>query len=176
MNKLIKSVVLASSIGALSGVSYAATQGTLGATSTGDFLITAVLQDLVRVSSLDDLNLGTYSGTGPLAGSEAFCVYRNGSGAYDATVTGDGGDGLGSTFDLYDGSANYMAYTVTYNGNAILSGGTTGTEAGNSSLQDCGGANVANNATIAVSIAAPVLQASPTGTYTGTVTVLIAPQ
>jgi hypothetical protein len=170
MKKFIRTALI-STLAGVAASSMAATQGTLGATSTGNFLITAVLQDLVQVSSLDDLNLGTYPGTGALSGSEGFCVYRNGTGAYTATLTGSG---AASAFTIASG-ANTMAYTVTYNGSAIITGGTTATQAGNSSVTDCGGANVANNATIAVNITQAVLQASPTGTYTGTLTILVSP-
>lgn len=175
MKNIAKKTLLALTIGSAANLSFAALQqGTLGATSTGSFDITAVLQDLVQISSLDNLALGTYTGTGDMTGSESFCVYRNGTGQYQATVTGSYNAGAGSGFVLSDGT-NTMAYTVTYNGTGIASGGVTATQAGNASLQDCGGANVANNATIGVTVPAATLQGSPTGTYTGTVTILIGP-
>lgn len=175
MKRIIRNSLAVFALASMAGAGHAApVQGSLGATSTGSFDIDVTLQDLVQISSLDDLSLGTYSGIGNATGSEAFCVYRNGTGQYTATVTGSYNAGAGSGFSVYS-AGNTMAYTATYNGNAIASGGTTGTEIGNSSLQDCGGSNVANNATIAVTIPAATLQASPTGTYVGTVTILINP-
>lgn len=174
MNKIIRNSLIVLATASTATVGHAATQGTLGATSTGSFVIDVTLQDLVQISSLDDLSLGTYSGTGNATGSEAFCVYRNGTGQYTATVTGTYNAGAGTGFSVYS-AGNTMAYTVTYNGNAILHGGTTITELGNTSVQDCGGLNVGNNATIGVTIPQATLQAAPTGTYTGTVTILISP-
>lgn len=167
---LTKKLLLASAM-SLPLLAQAAVQGSLGATSSGSFSITAVLQDLVQVSSLDDLNLGTYSGSGNLTGTEGFCVYRNGTGAYTATLTGSGAS---NAFTIASG-ANTMPYTITYNGTAITTGGTTATQTGNSTLTDCGGDDVANNATIVVDIDSTVLQSRPSGTYTGTLTILINP-
>lgn len=158
---------------ATSSLTYAATQGTLGSTSTGDFDIIVALQDLVQISRLDDLNFGTYGGTGALNGAEQFCVYRNGTGAYQVTLTGSG---AGSAFTIANG-ANTMAYTATYNdgtGAVPVTSGTVITgRAGHATSTNCG---AADNSTVNISIAESVLQANPTGTYQGTLTLLVGPE
>ena len=173
--KIMKSVKigLASlALGLLANTANSATDGALDPiNSTGDFLITAVLGDLIRISSMDDMTLPAFTGVGNISNTEAFCVYRNGTGLYQATLTGSG---AGNAFTITDGT-NTMAYTVTYNATPVAAGGTVGPETGNTALTDCGGVNVANNATVGVTIAEAVLLASPAGTYTGTLTIVVAP-
>ena len=41
---------------------FAATQGTLGATSTGSLNITLTIDQLVQISALNDIALGNYTG------------------------------------------------------------------------------------------------------------------
>jgi hypothetical protein len=172
-NTAIKSAVLGCTL-LCSLPSPAATQGTLGATSTGTLNISATLQDLVIISGLADIALGTYSGTGNMTGQSTFCVYRNGTGNYSATLTGDG-PGF-----LIKSGANTLAYTATFTHGATPVAATSGTVmgtalaplSGNSTSQTCGGGT---NGNISISISQAAAQAAPSGAYTGTLTVLIAP-
>lgn len=170
--KTMKLGLLAGAL-AVSSTAFSANDGTLGATSQGDFEIIVALQDLVQISRLDDLNFGTYAGTGALNGAENFCVYRNGTGAYQATLTGDG---TSNAFTIASGG-NTMPYTVTYDDGSGAVAATTGTvitgQSGSSTSIDCGSSD---NTTVNISIAESVLQASPTGTYQGTLTILIGPE
>ncbi|MCW9015528.1 MAG: hypothetical protein OQJ89_01045, partial [Kangiellaceae bacterium] len=70
-SRLVKTTLFA--LGVASSSVMAATQGTLGTTSTGTLDITLDIDNLMRVSNLDDINLGTYAGAGNLTGSDAFC-------------------------------------------------------------------------------------------------------
>ena len=153
---------------------FAATDGSLGATSTGDLLITATIPGLIQISNLDDISLGTYTGSGGLSGSDTVCVYRNGASTYDVTATTSGA-GTGS-FVLTDGSNN-IAYTVTYddgNGATTMTYGTALTNRQNASTTStsCGGST---NATVAVSVADADLQGKPAGTYSSTLVLVVAP-
>ena len=53
------------------GNAFAATQGTLGATSQGSLVITLTIDPLVQISALNDIALGTYTGGGKSKG-----IYR----------------------------------------------------------------------------------------------------
>lgn len=178
MKKIIRNSLSALALASVANLGHAAlVQGTLGATSTGSLDIDVSIQNLVLISGLNNISLGTYNGTDPsLTGSDSFCVYRNGSGSYTATVSGSYNAGAGTGFLVYGGTgSDTMAYTVTYNGTGITHGSTTATQTGNSSSQSCVG-DVGNvNATIGVTIQGSVLQAAPTGNYLGTITILISP-
>ena len=73
---------------------FAATQGTLGATSTGSLNITLTIDALVQISALDDIPLGNYTGGANMTGADDLCVYSN-TGGYEITATGDDGAGGG---------------------------------------------------------------------------------
>ena len=95
----------------------AATQGTLGATSTGTAAVSLTIAQQYQISGLSDLAFGTYSGSGALTSNEDVCVYTNDTTKnYHVLVT----DSAGS-FEVVNGSNN-IPFTVAWN-NAI---GTTG--------------------------------------------------
>ena len=154
---------------------YAATQGTLGATSQGTLDITLTINNLVQISALDDIALGAYTGVANMTGVDDLCVYSN-NGGYDITATGDG---AGGAFELTGGSAN-IPYTVAW---ATTAGATTGTsltagvvlanQGGTFTTPDCGGAD---NATVIVTVDDVDLASAPADSYTGVLTLLVAPQ
>lgn len=158
--------------------SSAATQGTLGTTSTGSSIISATIQDAIIITGLTDISLGSYSGTGAMTASTNYCVYRNGTGKYSATLTGSGGITAG--FYIKNGAIAEMAYTVTLSDGgapiAATSGSTIGTAlaplSGNATSQNCGGGT---NGTIAVTISQAAAQAAPSGVYSGLLTILVSP-
>ena len=75
---------------------FAATDGTLGATSQGTLEITLTIDPLVQISALDDIPLGNYTGAGNMTGGDDLCVYSN-NGGYHITATGNGN---GQAFEL----------------------------------------------------------------------------
>jgi hypothetical protein len=160
---------------ALAGTTNAATQGTLGATSQGTLDITLSIDPLVQITDLDDIDLGTYSGTGPLAGSDDICVYSN-NGGFDITATGSG---AAQAFTLA-GTSTTIPYTVQW---ANTSGATTGTamttgtplsgQTATFSGPNCGGGT---NTTVIVTVGDTDLSVAPTDTYAGILTLLVAPQ
>ena len=88
---------------------FAASDGTLGATSQGSLNITVSINNLVQISHLNDIALGTYTGLGSMTGADDLCVYSN-NGGYDITATGNGASGA---FRLIGASAN-IPYTVEW--------------------------------------------------------------
>jgi hypothetical protein len=159
---------------------HAATDGLLAATSEGDLTITADITDFVMVTGLDDIYLGSFDPVTPtsLSGSSAFCVYRNGTGAYNATLSGSSTGPNTTGFYIASSATSEMAYTVTYDDGSGAVAATDGTAVtgliGNSTETDC--AIGGDNATIQVDIADSVATAAETGNYTGLLTVLISPE
>ena len=156
---------------------FAATQGTLGATSTGSLNITLTIDALVQISALDDIPLGNYTGGANMTGADDLCVYSN-TGGYEITATGDDGAG-GSAFELVGTSAN-IPYTVEWADTAGAGTGTaltTGTpltgQGGTFTTPDCGGVD---NARVIVTVNSTDLGAAPADNYLGVLTLLVAPQ
>lgn len=170
MKKMIKAIAASSLLVASAGV-FAATQGSLGATSSGSVDINVTITDVVQISGLTDANFGTYvAGTGDLTNNGTACVYRNGTGLYQMTVST-----TGSVLEVSDGT-NAIPYALTINGTPITASGQVLTgQAGNAVDPTCGGGT---NATIDVVIAETDLQAAPSSAtaYTSTVTMLVAPE
>ena len=88
---------------------FAATQGTLGATSQGSLDITLTIDQLVQISALNDIALGNYTGGANMTGVDDLCVYSN-IGGYQITATGDG---TGSAFHLIGAGAT-IPYAVEW--------------------------------------------------------------
>jgi len=88
---------------------FAATPGTIGATSTGTLEIDLTIADEVRISNLEDIDLGQFAGANLTGGSPA-CVYRSGTGNYQITGSGSGTAGA---FTLAGGGAT-VAYSVDF--------------------------------------------------------------
>src|SRR5690554_3097796 len=92
---------------------FAASDGTLGTTSTGTSDITIEVPELVMLTGVADLTLNPYAG-GDVDLSDDVCVYTNDpDGQYLVTLTGDGGAGS-DEFSITDGSAE-MVYTAYWN-------------------------------------------------------------
>ena len=174
MRNVVKTAVLVSAI-VTSGTVFAATQGTVGGTSTGDLDITVTVNDAVRISNLTDI-VATFDGTNDVVETSAACVYRNGTGNYQITASGDG---AGSAFTITDGVAAPIPYTVTYDDGSGASAMTstvalTGQTGGDGTSPVCTGTG--NNGTIEVTVTAASLLGAPASTYAGTLTLTVAPE
>ncbi len=162
--------------GASVAPAYAATQGAVGSSSTGTSVISVVVSPLARITAIDDVSFGTWSGSGALSATDDVCVWTTG-GAYSITATGGG---TGGAFTLADGS-NEVSYSVTWDDVAGSSSGTSLTAGSGLSGQtssatstDCTGGSM--TATLGVSIAEGDLSGAPSGNYSGTLTLVIAPE
>ena len=153
----------------------AASDGTLGATSSGQSTVTLTVADRVQISNVADIALGAYAGSGNLVGQAGYCVYRNGGDNYSVTLTtGDGSfqvtsatasESIAFTAKLDDDSDASDGAAATYN--------TAVTGLVGSSATDCGGSN---NGSVEVTFAQAAMQAASSASdYTATMTILVQP-
>lgn len=158
---------------------FAANDGVVGATSEGDLDISLTILDEVRISNLADITLGTFTGA-DLVGSSGACVYRNGTGLYEITATGDGGVS-GTDFELADaGGTNTVAYSVSYDdgtGASTVTSGTalTGQTGGDTASDTCATIG-ADNGDIEVTVLATDMTGLVSAAYSGTLTLSVSPE
>jgi hypothetical protein len=158
--------------------SMAATQGSSGATSTGTVAITASVTAQVQISGLSDVTFTNVGVASPVSDAQDVCVWSNtATGGYNITATGSGAS---SAFTLAN-SLLTVPYSVQW---ADTSGQTTGTgltpttaetgQTSNATLPDCGGGS---SASLIISITAADLASMRSSTsYTGTLTLVVAPE
>jgi hypothetical protein len=154
----------------------AAGDGTMGSTSTGQSDIRLEIVDQVKITGLDDIDLGSFDGTSDLNGGTAFCVYRNGGSGYTMNVNAEGKTALEVASSTTNDTIRFTA-KVDYDndasdGSAIVHNGTSATYTG-SSASDCGSTD---NASFAVNFSAIDLRTADTADdYTATLVILIQP-
>ncbi len=153
----------------------AATQGSVGSTSTGTVDISVTIPQLARISNLNDIGFGSWSGVGALSGNDSLCVWTT-TGAYNITATGSGAL---NAFTLAAGLST-VPYTVSWADTAGAGSGTgvtTGTplvaQTSGAATTNCAGGDTA---TVFVDIAEPDLAAATDGLHTGTLTLVVAPE
>lgn len=179
---LCRSFVGAAIVGSLftSIAAQAATQGTIGTTSTGTVTINATIAGLVQITNLSDLNFTpVLTGSSAAQLSENVCVWSNTlTKGYTIRATGNG---VSSAFTLTSGSNPPVPYSVSW---AATSGATTGTALTT---------NTTSGTFTSTALAPACLAGSPTATlfvsiaasdqetmignaaYTGTLTLLVTP-
>lgn len=188
----IRTLIASAGVGlavAFGGSALAATQGnTALGSSTGSVDVVVTTGLVTRISGLNDINLGTWSGTGDMSGSDDLCIGRSGvglfaNGAYRVRLDGDGDASDINAFTLTNGT-DLLYYDVAFN-DATGAGGTPVTGGVMLNAQTGFGfwqfLNVlfgcaVNNANIEVSIPAAELLSVPAGNYTGTLTVVLIPE
>lgn len=131
---------------------------------------------VVRISQLNDINLGTFDGISNLAASDSLCVFRNFPGAYGVRVSGQG---TGGAFVVVNGTSQ-VPVAVTWNdgtGAAALMAGAllSGRANAYSADPDCAG-GAANNAVLGVSVLAIDMQVADPGLHSGVLTVTVEVQ
>lgn len=155
-----------------------AVDGTFGTTSTGSTVITANIGNLVRITNIDDpITLAPNAG-GDLVYTDTVCLFRNGTDNQNLNVTFTSANGSGAAFRVTDGT-NFVGYTVdlTYGAAVTTSASNATVFAANGSTDNTPGctASGGNNASYALTIPLASIQAATAGTYTDTLTILIAP-
>ena len=176
---LRKGMLLACCSFALPGAAVAATQGTAGATSTGSVGISATVPGRVQISGLTDVAFGTVDPASAASQNEDVCVWSNTSGrAYQVTATGSGAS---NAFTLSDGT-NLLPYAVEWaatagqtSGNALAAGTALTGLASTATSPTCS-SGAAASASLIVKMTAANLQAAVASTYSGTLTLVVAPQ
>ncbi len=164
----IKTLVAGIAVGVLAaGNVLAAVQGTVGtavppaqASSSGNLVVSLSVPNIVRISNLNDIALGTYAGVN-MTGSDPVCVYRNITGNYAITANSTNGTGV---FQLNDAGTSTIPYAVTWGGTAVTDNTALTTQTGASTTSTtCGGGT---NVTVAVNVLATDIEAATaTGTH-----------
>jgi len=179
LNSFARQAVVAISALQVSVAAAAATPGTLGSTSTGTVNISATVPGRVQISGLSDIAFGTLDPAGPASNVQDVCVWSNTNGrAYSITATGSG---LGGGFAITDGT-NELDYGVQWattpgqsSGSALMPAGAL-TGLSSAAVDPMCSAGVGASASLIVSMTAAELQAAVAGSYTGTLTLVVAPQ
>ena len=132
----------------------------------------------VRITGLSDVSFGTISNLAVDAvQSQSICVYSNGS-SQSYSVRADG-TGSGGAYTLTNGGST-LAYQVRWNSQAAQSNGaalTAGTSLGsqttNAQNQTCS-TGPSTTASLIVTLPATSLSSATAGTYSGTLTIIVA--
>jgi hypothetical protein len=176
--------VIAGAAALHAGVAAAATQGSAGTTSTGTSTINASVSPRVNISSLSDItfadaDLAPVMNTSNQSTKAAnVCVWSNNADkSYYITASGSGAS---SAFTLANSTNPVVPYQVYWN---TTSGQTTGTQlsTGTKSAKQTSNATAPNcgsgtSATLVVGIMGSDANAMlASTTYTGTLTLLVAP-
>ncbi len=167
------------SLGMSSTIANAATDGTLGLTSTGTSEISISKGDVVQISKVTDVTFGQWiTGDGSQEGLGEACVYST-TGAYSIKASSGSG---GVAFQLDDGANNKLNYAVTWvdtqdgNNEIGLENNVTTAESLSSSDSSACTATGGTNANFRISIAELDLDSAAVGNYTDTLTLLVVPE
>lgn len=172
MKKLLLSLGL---VALLATDAVAATDGTVGATSTGTSTISVTIPKLIRIRSMSDFTTGSYSGTGDIDQDDDVNVSVNYTGTYQVTGTGSG---AASAFTITDGSST-IAYTPYFNdatgtsGRAALTT-TVALTTQSGAVKPLGSSTL--NGNVSINKTEANIQAVDAGTYTGVLTLVFAPE
>ncbi|HVJ70760.1 MAG TPA: hypothetical protein VM531_04490 [Sphingomicrobium sp.] len=181
MTGTIKTGMVALLLLGSTGTAYASTQGTFGATSTGSVNINASVPARVRISGLTDVDLTNSDPSMNAAVAQNVCVWSNtATRGYRVTATGSG---AANAFTLANGALPVVPYTVEWSGTSGQSIGTSLTtgsvlagQTSSATVQDCS-AGPASSASLIVRVGSSALQAMPAATtFTGTLTLVVAPE
>jgi spore coat protein U-like protein len=175
LNRIINGLAFAGL--AFASQAMAATDGTVGLTSTGTSVVSLTVNDRVQISSVADIALGAYAGSGNMSGQSTYCVHRNGGDNYRLTLTTNEGAfqvSSATTSDIIPFTVNVDDDTDASVGGEAMSYNTASAVAmvGHVSAA-CGGAD---NAALEVTFAEANLQAvSSASDYNATMTILVEP-
>lgn len=157
----------------------AATQGTLGATSTGNITITASVPSRARITGLADISFMNQDPATAASAAQNVCVWSNtATKAYTVTASGSG---AGNGFTLTNGSTA-VPYSVSWassinqtSGIALTSGAASTSLTSAATNQTCASGPTAS-ASLIVGMSTSDLGAMSAGSnYIGTLTLLVAP-
>jgi len=163
------------------GAAQAASQGTLGANSTGSVVINASVATRVQITGLGDVTFSSVDPGSAASNNQSVCVWSNtATKGYNITATGDGAS---SAFTLASASLPVVPYTVEWAGSTGQTSGTALTKStaltGLTSAATRAGCSSgpSSSASLIVKMAAADLQSMTAGaTYTGTLTLVVAPE
>lgn len=170
------------SLAALASIpnAQAATQGSLGATSTGTVSISASVPARARISGLVDVAFINQDPASAASFAQDVCVWSNtATKGYSITASGDG---TASAFTLA-GASTTVPYTVQWSSSSGQSSGTALTASSSlaglvsTATQQTCATGPAASASLVVGMSAATLQSMEAlANYTGVLTLLVAPQ
>jgi hypothetical protein len=165
---------------ALPASAFGATQGSLGATSTGTVSISASVPARARITGLADVAFTNQDPATAASSAQNVCVWSNtATRGYSITATGDG---TASAFTL-TGAATMIPYTVEWNatssqtsGTSLTAGAALGGLVSTATQQTCA-SGPASSASLIVGLSTATLQTmQATTNYAGVLTLLVTPQ
>jgi hypothetical protein len=162
----------------------AALQGTLGTTSNGSLNFSVTKPPRADISNLTDLQLaGWIVGDGAVTMTEDVCVYSTRpSGGYTVLAAGSG---AGQDFTLSNGGAT-LPYQVSWNAGGVGNLSNTGTPLTSNvasagfthaatDSSSCSGAAPGPTARLIVYVSNGQMSSAPSGSYSGTLTLVVTP-
>ncbi len=180
VTRLLSKAAFISAIGLAAAVpATAATQGALGATSTGSVVITASVPNRARITGLSDVTFTSQDPNSAASNAQNVCVWSNtATKGYTVTATGSGTAGA---FTLANGgltvpySVQWAATSGQTSGNALTSGAASASLVSAATNQSCA-SGPATSASLVVGISTNDLGGMQAATnYTGTLTLVVAP-
>ncbi|WP_174291546.1 hypothetical protein [Sphingomonas bacterium] len=167
-------------VGLTATPALASTQGTLGATSTGNITITVTVPNRVQITGLNDVAFTNVDPSTTATNAQSNCVWSNtATKGYTITATGSGTSGA---FTLASGALTPVAYSVQWNQSTGQSSGTALTAATASSTFNstattptCATAPATSSSLIVSITSAQLLTMASQTSYTGTLTLLVSP-
>jgi hypothetical protein len=165
----------------VAGSAQAATQGTLGATSSGSISISATVPNRAQITGLADVTFASVDPGSPATSSQSDCVWSNTSTkGYSITATGSGTSGA---FTLVNSASATVPYTVQWAASASqtsgssLTAGTALTGLTSTATTPTCASGPSTTSSLVVNMSAAALQSMTASTsYTGTLTLLVTPQ
>lgn len=174
-----KTAAISILVALVSNVALAATQGTVGSTSTGTSVVSISKGHQVRISDIADFAFGAQTST-PAKANDNICIYST-SGSYD--VTAQSANASGTDFRMANvGASSFVTYTVEWNnaasgtsGTALLNAVTSSAFTGaHTTSNNCGGST---NSRLFVQVDNTSFTSAPSGVaFTDTLTLVVAPQ
>jgi hypothetical protein len=166
-NLLLALVVVASP------TAVAATDGSLGSTSSGETVVSVSVPDLVQVTVQGDIAL-THTVGSSSTGSTGLCIYRNGSSSVELTLTSANPD-ASNVFQMAAGTSR-LPYSIGLTGGDTITNFTSGTaeslNGADSASSTCSGSY---SHSMDVTVQSSDLDAAAAGSYSDTVTILVEP-
>ena len=168
------------SFAAMCSTAQAATQGTLGATSTGSVTITASVPNRARITGLSDVAFTSQDPNTAALNAQNVCVWSNtATKGYTVTATGNG---TANAFTLVNSTLT-VPYSVQWNaasgqtsGTALTTGTASAGLVSTATQQTCASAPTTTSSLIVgiSTTALGTMQAATT--YTGVLTLVVTPQ
>ncbi|MEM7097346.1 MAG: hypothetical protein AAF541_03735 [Pseudomonadota bacterium] len=169
---LLKKIALGGTLVAAAAGVQAASDGTVGASSTGSVELSLEVEAAVKISNLLDIDLGTFATSATLSGFTEACIYSNSAAGYTVTATSASTGGTTSGFQLHNG-ADALNFSVEFDSTALAYNTLTNFTGARTIDDDC---STGNNTRIDVEVDPVDASSISTGTYLATLTLLIAPQ